>query len=93
MKIKKSTFENIIREEVEAIINESGWDAFKQGVLRGITKKPDSWYSKFAKGFSLPSQSKRVVDRVDDLISVVKNISDPPKLTLCLEIQIKQKNI
>ena len=83
MRIKKSVFKDIIREEVQSMVDEGMFDAFKQGVLSGFTKggKDDSWYSKFAQGMSLPSQAKRVIDGIDDLIDILKKDSSPEKPT------------
>ena len=86
MKIKKSTLDDIIIEEVHAILKEGsmeeGWDAFKRGMVRGLTKggKDTGFVSQFVQAAALPSEAKSAIGAIDHLIERLEQMTGFPDI-------------
>ena len=77
MKIKKSTLDDIIKEEVIAMLQEGeGWDTFKRSFVRGLTKggTSDNPIAQFVGGLALPSEAKEAMEAMVKLEEALKQM-------------------
>lgn len=87
MKIKKSTLDDIIKEEVIAILQEGeGWDTFKRSFVRGLTKggTSDNPIAQFVAGLSLPSEAKEAMDamvRLEEALKQMRGMEDVGRIS------------
>ena len=82
MKIKKSTIDQLVNEEMsamvkEGLLSEADWGRMKRQFARGFTSTGDqnSWIGKFVRGIGSHDEAKAAIKALDDLEAALKNIS------------------